>query len=616
MFGWSSRPLMIALSYVEIETKERGHEAPEHPAGGSEQAGGGRARAVLPRRGRRREEDGLRVRPARAEPERRRRRARRHARTDPSGGRERQGGAGCRRGHAGRHREDEHLRYRHRGVLQAHRRPYGILRRAADEHHRRGPPAGPPRPPRRGRGDRGGGLTMGDTRRSRARHRVLLGVILCVLVLADPMRAHPQGGKAAPGEIRWGLHVTLAARWLDPAETEAFNTPFMVMYAVHDALVKPMPPGITTPSLAESWTEAKDHLSYTFMLRKGARFHNGEPVTADDVKFSWDRYTGASAKLLKDKVKEVQILDPGQVRFVLREPWPDFITFYGTTASGAGWIVPKKYVEKVGDDGFKAAPIGAGPYKVVSFKPGIEIVLEAFDGYWRKSPAVKRLVMRSMPEEATRAAALRAGEVDVVYLLTGPTADAVRKVSGFRLAAPLVSGAFWIELPEQWDPKSPWADQRVRLAASHAIDRAAINQAEMLGFRPAHRKLRAADLPVRGGDGAARLRSREGEEAARRGRLSERLRRRRLLSVPALRLDGRGHPGQLPGGRHQESPAHDGARGVLHRLARQEAPRRHPRDHGGLRQRGHTARALRHQERRLRLRIIARDRRPLHPSGA
>jgi len=323
---------------------------------------------------------------------------------------------------------------------------------------------------------------MGATRRSRARHRVLLGVILCVLVLADPMRAHPQGGKAAPGEMRWGLHVTLAARWLDPAETEAFNTPFMVMYAVHDAMVKPMPAGITTPSLAESWTEAKDHLSYTFMLRKGARFHNGEPVTADDVKFSWDRYKGASAKLLKDKVKEVQILDPGQVRFVLREPWPDFITFYGTTASGAGWIVPKKYVEKVGDDGFKAAPIGAGPYKVVSFKPGIEIVLEAFDGYWRKAPAVKRLVMRSMPEEATRAAALRAGEVDVVYLLTGPTADAVRKVSGFRLAAPLVSGAFWIELPEQWDPKSPWADQRVRLAASHAIDRAAINQAEMLGF--------------------------------------------------------------------------------------------------------------------------------------
>jgi len=309
-----------------------------------------------------------------------------------------------------------------------------------------------------------------------------LGIVVCALLLVDPRGAGAQGGKPAGGEMRWGLHVTLAARWLDPAETEAFSTPFMVMYALHDAMLKPMPAGLTTPSLAESWTEAKDHLSYTFVLRKGVRFHNGEPVTAEDVKFSWDRYKGASAKLLKDKMKEVQVVDPGQVRFVLREPWPDFITFYGTTASGAGWIVPKKYVEKVGEDGFKAAPIGAGPYKVVSFKPGVELVLEAFDGYWRKAPAVKRLVMRSMPEEATRAAALRTGEIDIAYLLTGPTADAVRKIQGFRLAAPLISGAFWLELPEQWDPKSPWADVRVRLAASHAIDRAAINQAEMLGF--------------------------------------------------------------------------------------------------------------------------------------
>ena len=90
--------------------------------------------------------------------------------------------------------------------------------------------------------------------------------------------------------MRWALHVTLAARWLDPAETEAFSTPFMVMYAVHDAMLRPMPAGLLTPNLAESWSEAKDHLSYTFVLRKGVRFHNGDPVTAEDVKFSWDRY--------------------------------------------------------------------------------------------------------------------------------------------------------------------------------------------------------------------------------------------------------------------------------------------------------------------------------------
>jgi peptide/nickel transport system substrate-binding protein len=312
--------------------------------------------------------------------------------------------------------------------------------------------------------------------------RSVLPLALVALLVVATILALGAPALAAEGEMRWGLHVTLAARWLDPAETEAFSTPFMVLYAIHDALVKPMPGGLNTPSLAESWQESKDHLSFTFNLRKNARFHNGEPVTAEDVKFSFERYKGASAALLKEKVKEVQVLGPAQVRFVLKEPWADFMTFYGTTASGAAWIVPKKYVLQVGEDGFKAAPVGAGPYKVVSFKPGVEIVMEAFDGYWRKAPSVKRLVMRSMPEETTRAAALKSGEVDIAYLLTGPTAEAIRKTAGFTLKAPLLSGAFWLELPEQWDPKSPWHDLRVRQAASLAIDRQAVNQAETLGF--------------------------------------------------------------------------------------------------------------------------------------
>src|SRR5207244_4156903 len=218
----------------------------------------------------------------------------------------------------------------------------------------------PPIPPLRLISGRGGPMVRPMTR-TFAR-RIALFAVIAVL---SPIAA--TGALAAEGELRWGLHVTLAAKWLDPAETEAFNTPYMIMYAVHDALVKPMPAGMTTPSLAEAWRESPDHLTYTFTLRKNAKFHDGSPVTAEDVKFSWDRYKGASATLLKEKVKEVQVVSPTQARFVLREPWPDFMLFYGTTASGAGWIVPKHYVEKVGEDGFKRAPIGAGPYKVVSF---------------------------------------------------------------------------------------------------------------------------------------------------------------------------------------------------------------------------------------------------------
>ncbi|MBM4442634.1 MAG: ABC transporter substrate-binding protein [Candidatus Rokubacteria bacterium] len=308
--------------------------------------------------------------------------------------------------------------------------------------------------------------------------RAVVLVLLALLTLLAP--AAPAA--AAEGELRWALHVTLAAKWLDPAETEAFNTPYMVMFMLHDAVMKPSPTAQSSPSLAESFTASKDFTTFTFNLRKNAKFHNGEPVTAEDVKFSFERYKGASAKLLKDKVKEIQTPSATQVRFVLKEPWPDFLTFYGTTASGAGWIVPKKYVQQVGDDGFKKAPIGAGPYKVVSFRPGIEIVFEAFDGYWRKPPSVKRLVMRSITDESTRAAALKAGEVDIAYLLTGPTAAEIKRTAGFKLVAPLLSGAFWIELPDQRDPKSPWHDKRVRQAANHAIDRAAINEAETLGF--------------------------------------------------------------------------------------------------------------------------------------
>src|SRR5437660_4431756 len=169
--------------------------------------------------------------------------------------------------------------------------------------------------------------------------------------------------------------------------------------------------------------------------------------------------------------------------FHRREPWPDFMTFYGTSATGAGWIVPKKYVEKVGDDGFKKAPIGAGPYKFVSFNPGVELVLEANESYWRKTPSVKRLVLRSLPEETTRAAALKNGEIDIGYLFTGPVAEDIRRTPGLKLTAPSQSsGVFWLDMPDQWDPKSPWADRRVRLAASHAIDRQALNQAETLGL--------------------------------------------------------------------------------------------------------------------------------------
>src|SRR5882724_7274859 len=283
-------------------------------------------------------------------------------------------------------------------------------------------------------------------------------LILALILIAYVAPAAAQARADISGsQMTWAVHVSLAPVWFDPAEHTGIITLMMVLYAVHDAMVKPMPGNSMAPSLAESWTVSKDGLAYEFVLRKGVVFHNGDPFTAEDVKFSFERYRGAAAKLFKDKVAAVEVVDPYRVRFRLKEPWPDFMTFYGTPASGAGWIVPKKYVEKVGDEGFKKAPIGAGPYKLTSFNPGIEIVLDAHDRYWRKTPAVKRLVWRTVTEDLTRLAVL-------------------------KLMPTVIAGSQWLNFGmPQWDPKSPWHDRRVRLAAALAFDKNAINQAETLG---------------------------------------------------------------------------------------------------------------------------------------
>jgi len=286
--------------------------------------------------------------------------------------------------------------------------------------------------------------------------------------------------RAAPqNQLIWALHVSLAPTWFDPADTQGVVTPFMVLYALHDALVKPLPGTLNAPALAESWRVGEDDLSYDFVLREGAKFHNGDPVTADDVKFSFERYRGTSHELMQQRVASVEARDARHVRFKLKNPWPDFVTFY-SSASGAGWIVPRNYVETVGDEGFKKAPIGAGPYKFVSFTPGVELVLEAFEGYWRKTPAVKRIVMRSLPEESTRLAALKRGEVDIAYSIRGELAKELQETPGLTIKSVVTQATNWIYFPEQFDPKSPWHDLRVRQAANLALDRDGMNDALFL----------------------------------------------------------------------------------------------------------------------------------------
>ena len=227
------------------------------------------------------------------------------------------------------------------------------------------------------------------------------------------------------GEMKFALYVTIAPAWFDPGEAQpGFFTPFWMLVALHDALVRPMP-GKQHGAGSRRILERKPGQAAP-MNSSCARGSNSITATrspSEDVVFSFNRAKGAQ---LHEKVKEVVAVDPYTVRFVLHEPWPDFMTFYGTFASAAGWIVPKNYFEKVGPDGFKNHPIGLGPYKFVSMKPGLELVMEANENYWRKVPSVKRIVFQSVPEATTRLAMLKRGEVDLAYLLEGQLGESIR----------------------------------------------------------------------------------------------------------------------------------------------------------------------------------------------
>src|SRR5262245_36036252 len=307
--------------------------------------------------------------------------------------------------------------------------------------------------------------------------RYVIGLVAGMLIPAagDPVQAN-----SPKGQLTWAATTSLAPMWFDPAEITGLITPYMVMYALHDAVVKPMSGEPVAASLAKSWSLSDDGLTYEFVLREGIKFHNGEPVTSEDVKFSFERYRGASSKALKGQVAAIETPDPQHILFKLKQAWPDFMTVY-TKATGAAWVVPKKYVDAVGDDGFKNAPIGAGPYKFASFTPGLELAMEAFDHYWRKTPKIKRIVFKVIPDETTRLLALKRGEVDIAYLFRGELAEELQRSKGLTSKAIVLDVPYWLYFPEQWDPKSPWHDERVRHAASLAIDRNAINQAQALG---------------------------------------------------------------------------------------------------------------------------------------
>src|ERR671930_1485474 len=141
---------------------------------------------------------------------------------------------------------------------------------------------------------------MTRVRTSPRRRPLTLSLLVAVVVFGATAPVAAQRAPSGRATMAW--HVTIAPSWFDPSTAPPQITPFGILYALHDALVKPLPNQKMGASLAESWTESPDGLIYEFKLRKGLKFHNGDALTSDDVKFSFERYNGAAAKELKARV--------------------------------------------------------------------------------------------------------------------------------------------------------------------------------------------------------------------------------------------------------------------------------------------------------------------------
>jgi len=189
---------------------------------------------------------------------------------------------------------------------------------------------------------------------------LLAGTFLLITAISAAGPFSSPAGAAAKGKIVLAWHAGFASRWLDPQEHDGTATPDNFFTALHDALIKNQGTQLYDhAALAEKFTVAPDAKSATFTLRKGLKFHNGEPVTPQDVKFSYENYRGAKADVFKKKTDRVEVVDDRTIRFVFKEPFLDFAILFGTAnVAGPGWVVPEKYYKQVGPDGFKQHPIG------------------------------------------------------------------------------------------------------------------------------------------------------------------------------------------------------------------------------------------------------------------
>jgi peptide/nickel transport system substrate-binding protein len=244
-----------------------------------------------------------------------------------------------------------------------------------------------------------------------------------------------------------------------------------VSFNIFDNLVSRHPDGKLYPALATEW-KLHGQTQWTFKLRPGVKWHNGDPLTATDVKWSlertWDPQVGTRVSTVFTTIERIDALEPATLLVHTKKPdplLPARLAFYG------GQIVPQKYIGKVGNDEFNAKPVGTGPVRFVSWTKDDRLVLEASPDYWGGKIDVDRIVFRSIPETAPRIAALLKGEVDVITQLPPDQEERVMGNAGTTVEGALYAGLYVLAVNSK---RPPLDNPLVKQALALAIDRQAI----------------------------------------------------------------------------------------------------------------------------------------------
>lgn len=327
-------------------------------------------------------------------------------------------------------------------------------------------------------------------------HVVVPMVVVLALAVA-PLSLTAAPAAPVPKTIRVALpaHPTP----LDPGNHRSRITE-TVLRNIGDGLYTEMPDGRLIPEIAES-TSRIDPATWQFKIRKGIVFHNGDPLTADDVVFTYVRATQDGAmegrtsprKSLFVGVKMVQKIDDYTVRFHRSVP----VSQYRMQVTAINMqIMPKRYFEQVGPDGFVRKPVGAGPFRFIEGDIKERIVLERFDEYWGGSPElpgrpgpppIDRAIFEFIPDPASRVAAIRSGAVDIIQAVPADMVPVLRADPGINVATTRGTNMLFLALNVT---KPPFSDKRVRQAVAHAInyqlivDKLYSGMGNVLGGRP------------------------------------------------------------------------------------------------------------------------------------